>query len=454
MQHRTLYWLTDDLRFQDNPCLEATLADESLVIAYIVDPDLFNPGKYDTRQMGSHRWRFIHDSLKNLQTELDRFGQALTIVEGNAATVLARLATTHRSTRIIRATPHTSHERFEWRRLGSALPDIDKQTFDSSTLLDSETAAATFSLDASGFPATFSQFRRKVEPLPGVTMSSPIVKLPPPPAEKLSSTLLPPVANSAHENDFAGGEAAALRHLGHYFSSRAPLSYKETRNELEGWDLSTKFSPWLAAGNLSPRRILHDLATYEKTHSANESTYWISFELLWREYFKWYALAHGEKLFAFEGVTGKKPLTSFYSERFNRWRSGQTPWPLVNALMNQLSATGYMSNRGRQIVASCLVNELGVDWRAGAAHFQEMLIDYDTASNWGNWQYIAGVGCDPRGGRHFNIERQCEQYDPHGEFARRWCPDTGKQLMTSIDAVDAADWPILPEDSLPEEMQA
>ena len=84
--------------------------------------------------------------------------------------------------------------------------------------------------------------------------------------------------------------------------------------------------------------------------------------------------------------------------------------------MHQLVQTGWMSNRGRQIVASCLVNELGLDWRYGAAFFEKHLVDYDVASNYGNWQYIAGVGCDPRGGRHFNLEKQAEIFDPDGVF--------------------------------------
>ena len=88
--------------------------------------------------------------------------------------------------------------------------------------------------------------------------------------------------------------------------------------------------------------------------------------------------------------------------------------------MCQLKTTGWMSNRGRQIVASYFINELGLDWRFGAAWFEEQLIDYDPASNWGNWQYLAGVGTDPRGRRQFNIAKQQREYDPTGEFIQRY----------------------------------
>ena len=108
--------------------------------------------------------------------------------------------------------------------------------------------------------------------------------------------------------------------------------------------------------------------------------------------------------------------------------------------MHQLNQTGYISNRGRQIVASCFVNELQLDWRYGAAYFQQQLIDHDVASNWSNWQYIAGVGADPRGGRHFNLEKQTEQFDPDGKFIHKW---HGHVFDKELDSVDAADWPIV-----------
>jgi deoxyribodipyrimidine photo-lyase len=88
--------------------------------------------------------------------------------------------------------------------------------------------------------------------------------------------------------------------------------------------------------------------------------------------------------------------------------------------MRELKATGFMSNRGRQNVASFWVHEYAQDWRYGAAYFEEQLIDYDPASNWGNWAYLAGVGHDPRGWRKFNIEKQAQQYDPDDKYQDLW----------------------------------
>ena len=113
-----------------------------------------------------------------------------------------------------------------------------------------------------------------------------------------------------------------------------------------------------------------------------------------------------QKLFLPGGITGTNPVYEFDAGRFAAWCAGETRWPLINACMKQLERTGYLSNRARQIAASVLINELELDWRAGAAWFERQLIDHDVATNWGNWQYIAGVGADPRGGRHFSIEKQ------------------------------------------------
>ena len=114
--------------------------------------------------------------------------------------------------------------------------------------------------------------------------------------------------------------------------------------------------------------------------------------------------------------------------------------------MKELKETGYLSNRGRQLVASCLVNELSIDWRYGAAYFEEQLIDYDPAVNWGNWQYISGVGSDPRSnngiGRHFNLEKQRQTYDPNMTYTFRWLNKNEINLNSKLDSVDASDWPI------------
>jgi deoxyribodipyrimidine photo-lyase len=108
------------------------------------------------------------------------------------------------------------------------------------------------------------------------------------------------------------------------------------------------------------------------------------------------------------------------SVELSDWINAQTASDFVNANMIELRETGFMSNRGRQIVASYLINDLKVDWRYGAAYFEEQLVDYDVCSNWGNWAYLAGVGNDPRSNRYFDTTKQAETYDRNGDYRKRW----------------------------------
>ena len=285
-------------------------------------------------------------------------------------------------------------------------------------------------------PQSFTQFRKKVEYAQDllkaetdlVITETPRSLSPLPKAlinESKYALQLPSVdkPNPNDEKDkpkYQGGESAALNHLKSYFASNAPSSYKTTRNALDEWTHSTKFSAWLANGTLSVKVLLNRLRQYEREVVANGSTYWIWFELLWREYFYWYAIEHQEDLFLFKGIGDYRPSTRHDDQRLAQWQNGETKYPIINACMCQLNHTGYMSNRGRQLVASCFIHELGLDWRYGAAYFEQQLIDYDVGSNWGNWQYLAGVGADPRGSRQFNLKKQTQQHDPNGEFMDKW----------------------------------
>lgn len=261
---------------------------------------------------------------------------------------------------------------------------------------------------------------------------------------------------------FRGGETVALERLHHYlFGTNALQTYKETRNGLLGADYSSKFSPWLAFGCLSPRKIAAEVKRYERTVVANDSTYWMLFELLWRDYFRFYALKYGSAIFRMHGPRGLGPLglteysmtNGSLNHRSNvgststsdpstgnstksgaskvwrmdnrlrtAWCFGTTGYPFVDANMRELLSTGFMSNRGRQNVASFLVKDLELDWRFGGEWFESLLLDHDPASNYGNWTYVAGVGADPREDRYFLIPKQARDYDPKGLYIRQWLP--------------------------------
>merc|ERR1719506_470193 len=132
-------------------------------------------------------------------------------------------------------------------------------------------------------------------------------------------------------------------------------------------------------------------------------------------------MKHGDRIFALGGPARSRQRWRADNAELRRWKDGALGVPLVDANMRELAATGFMSNRGRQNVASYLALDLQLDWRAGADHFESLLVDYDVASNWGNWVAAAGL----TGGRvnRFNILKQSRDYDPQGEYVRHWIPE-------------------------------
>lgn len=448
---RSLYWLTKDLRINDNAALDLASKSEHLLCLYVVDKQWFSPNNFQSKHLGDKRWHFLLSCLSDFNERLLKLGQQLYIVYGDTFSTLTTLCDKYQITDVISTRQPGTYENKLITQLSEYLPTLTIHQVEQFTLFTKN--VLPFELDQ--LPVSYTKFRKAmadvsipeltptIQSLPSMfkTMPSPSIFIP----DWLPVT---PYQASSCGFNFDGGEQHGLKHLNQYFSSNLPATYKEVRNNLDGWENSSKLSPWLGYGCISPRQVINSIFTFEKQNGKNSSTESLYLELLWREYFQWLHFKMGSKIYQFKGLSKTSPLTTFYPERFNKWCLGNTPYRLVNACLNELMQTGYLSNRGRQIVASCLVNELSVDWRYGAAWFEEKLIDYDAAVNWGNWQYISGVGVDIRGGRHFNIEKQTELYDPHGTYQAKWAPLNEQSSKTALanqtlDSVNASNWPVL-----------
>lgn len=281
-------------------------------------------------------------------------------------------------------------------------------------------------------PQVFTNFRKKVEKYSKVR-SSVGIESQKPNTNISNSTQIPTLKDlgfkdfKTHANTafpFKGGETSAIQRLNNYFFETKKLGfYKKTRNGLVGTDFSSKFSPWLANGSISARTIYWQVKKFEKEHYKNQSTYWLIFELIWRDYFKYISLKHGNTIFKIGGILNKEYEWKTNQALIKQWIEGETRSTFVNANMVELKKTGWMSNRGRQNVASFFAKDLLLDWRIGAAYFESLLIDYDVHSNYGNWMYVAGVGNDPRD-RKFNVDTQAERYDANGKFQNLWLQET------------------------------
>lgn len=431
---RKLYWFQSDLRLQDNPGLLAQQDAEGLLLVYLLP---VNRPWCNTTGMGPQRERFLRESLQALQASLAELGQNLLVLEGSPELVIPDLVRDYRIDIVATSATPGYYERKTLNLLRSRL-GVPLQVHGGNTLFTR--TELPFALE--DLPGQFTPFKKAVQGLDIAAPQPAPDTLPRPPSVRFHRVPAAP-AQPHTALPVRGGSQNGWRRLRQFvFEEKTILVYKQTRNCLDGLDGSTTLSPWLANGGLSAREVAAAVSEFESAHTSNESTYWLLFELLWREFFHWRAVLDDVGLFRLRPTGGQKRLhnCTFEPRSFARWCSGDTDYPLVNGLMRQLVATGWMSNRGRQIAASCLINELGLDWRYGAAFFEKHLLDYDVASNYGNWQYIAGVGADPRGGRHFNLEKQASEHDPKGIFVEKW---GGRQPRQPEFVTDAADWPLV-----------
>ena len=246
----------------------------------------------------------------------------------------------------------------------------------------------------------------------------------------------PKKATSAHP--FRGGETAGQERIRYLITSGSMTTYKDTRNGTLGLDFSTKLSAFLALGCISARQINEYLLNFENGKTdlgkgvhghgkgENKGTASVRFELLWRDYFRLATRKFGPKLFQISGFKNDMARSWEYLQnnketqrRVTRFLEGTTGTGFIDASMRELFLTGYTSNRLRQNVASFLAKHLCIDWRIGAEWYESCLVDYDLSSNWGNWQYTAGVGNDPREARVFNPVKQAHDYGG-GAYVKNW----------------------------------
>ncbi|MCS0499771.1 cryptochrome/photolyase family protein [Protaetiibacter mangrovi] len=413
----TLVWFRDDLRIADHPALHAAADRGAPVIAcYLLDEH----GEGVRAPGGAARW-WLHHSLAALRDELAELGVPLVLRRGPAVELLPALVAEAGADAVLWNRRYSPARAID-ARLKSALREagVDARSFPGDVLAEPQDVRT-----GSGTPyRVFTPFwnglrdRPVASPLPAPDA---LTGADAPGGDALEAWgLLPtrPDWSGGLRAAWAPGEAAALARL------------EEFAGELDGYaerdlpavDASSRLSPRLRWGELSPRQVWHRI----RAAGGPQSEPFLR-ELGWREFFR-HTLFHEPDLATrnLKPAFDRFPWAEPDPTELTAWREGRTGLPLVDAGMRELWATGTMHNRVRMSAASFLIKNLLVDWRVGEQWFWDTLVDADEASNPGNWQWVAGSGQDAAPYfRIFNPERQAARFDPDARYIRRWIPEYG-----------------------------
>lgn len=418
---RSIMWFRRDVRLADNPALSAGVERGEVVPVFVIDPKLVQSDRASEKRMA-----WLVANLRELDRSLRERGSQLIVRRGDPASVLRQLAQETQSTQVLFNLDVSPYARTRDRRVALELEKngLTVEAFDDIMLHHPEDVVTM-----TGRPyQVFTAFKKAwlALPKPAAEETSTI-------PEKMSLSI-PPIESLPL--DFgevvidlpAAGEAAAIDRLNDFLEETI-FGYAEGRNLLDR--AATSFlSPYLRFGAISIRQAYWgaqaaiDLAENAAAKAGAEA--WLN-ELIWREFYMalLYHFPH----------TLQRPLREQYTDfawlddeiAFDAWREGRTGYPVVDAAMRCLNATGWLHNRARMIVASFLTKDLLIDWRKGERYFMQQLIDGDSAANAGGWQWAAGVGADAQPFfRVFNPTLQGQRFDPDGKFVRQWLPELAR----------------------------
>lgn len=422
MSKKILVWFRNDLRLHDNEMLvEAIAKSDAILPVYILDHRSFGETKYGSLKTGNIRAQFILESVLGLRNALKQIGGNLLIAEGKPEDIIPQLVLEYEITEVYHHREVAREETHISTLVENALWKlrVNLKHFIGHTLYNKE----DLPFPIKDIPDAFNQFKKKIE---RDSMIKPCFAAPDrinvaevidwgtlPALEDLN--LLPQQKDQRADFEFKGGEAEGLVHL-----QKVILAMQQaatTKNLI----LASKLSAWLAIGSLSPRKVYWEIKKMESVPNTKAMFNHILLGLLWRDYFRFMFKKYGNTFFSPDGF-GSQGLVDVENEQenFNKWRNAQTGFAVVDAVMTELNQTGFISNIARQTAALYLINNLEVSWVLGAAYFEEKLIDYNPASNWGNWANVAGVGNDQKSKSVFDLDKNIKNLDPKGNYSITW----------------------------------
>ncbi len=426
----TILWFRSDLRLADNPALAHAVEVGAVVPVYIWSPEdhgQWSPG-------GASRW-WLHQSLTSLAASLERVGSRLILRQGDALEQLNDLASTTGALSVVwnrRYEPALIAADKRVKR-GLAEAGIEARSFNGALLYEPWDVQTK----TGGPYQVFTPFHRCVQAMPeqGKPLAAPkSISSPPnwPKSHDLDALGLMPrikwYAGLAKAWDVS--ERGAMKQLSHFVDE--PIGDYNHDRDLPWKPGTSRLSPYLHHGEISPRQIYHAAAAATRGSSSEKlklNAHGYIREIIWREF--------GYHLIYHFPHTPDKPLREKY-EKFPwinpkhkegqaalaAWKQGNTGYPIVDAGMRELWHTGWMHNRVRMVVASFLVKHLLISWHEGAKWFWDTLVDADLASNTLGWQWAGGCGADAAPYfRIFNPMMQGQKFDSEGEYVKKWCPE-------------------------------
>jgi deoxyribodipyrimidine photo-lyase len=427
---RILFWFRSDLRLADNTGLhEASRDAGGEVVPFHTtgsggEADAGAAAGEAAGTIAPARVRFTRDSLADLARAIERAGSRLALDHAPALEAVPRAA------QLARADAVCWNDEYE-----PALERRDEQV--ERALRDAGVAVRRFHdrllvppgavLTRTGTPfVVYTAFRRACEALP---VGSPLPAVPRLAPHDLPAKPLEPLGAAGTTETRAGGVAAARRRLERFVRHGLP-GYAARRDFLAD-EVGSCLSADLRCGTLSPRTVAAAVRSAARAAPGDralaDGAEKFMAELRWRDFYAHvlHHFPHSEQGAFRRGLSGMPWRGA--PGHFAAWREGRTGYPVVDAAMRELAATGFMHNRGRMIVASFLTKDLLLDWRLGERHFMRHLVDGDLASNNGGWQWAAGTGTDAQPWfRVFNPVLQGRRFDPEGAYVRRWVPELGE----------------------------
>jgi deoxyribodipyrimidine photo-lyase len=396
----TFFWFRRDLRLEDNVGLYQALQSDYPVLAVFI----FDDAILEQLPKDDARVTFIYESLSKINEKLAEFGSSLLVKKGKTQEVWQQLMTDFEVKEVFFNKDYEPYAIKRDQQITELLAQngVKVQAFKDQVIF--EEAEITKS---DGLPYTvYTPYKNK-----WLEKYKTIV----PVAEHDTSVFLENWLTIAFEFpslSAIGFKASTIKVKPHNLTKIA--NYHETR-DFPALDTTSYLSPHLRFGTVSVRKLVN--------WAARKNDVFLS-ELIWREFFM-QILYHFPKVVqhnfksAYDGIQWRNDEADF-----QRWCSGNTGYPMVDAGMRELNATGYMHNRVRMVVASFLCKHLLLPWQWGEAYFAQKLLDYDLSANVGNWQWAAGTGCDAAPYfRVFNPEIQLQKFDTKGHYIRKWIPE-------------------------------